>query len=324
MKLDLDAQIKQGVKIIQTGGVVAFPTETVYGLGADVFNEQAIAKIFVTKNRPADNPLIVHISSLDMLPKLVDNISFENQKLIDQFWPGPLSLVFPKSKLIPDIVTAGLDTVVIRFPSDIIAQKFISECEVPLAAPSVNPSGKPSSTTASHIRDYFKNEVFVIEGDKSKIGLESTVINALERTPVILRQGYITQEQIEKVLPKSVNIAHKKTKVQSPGMKYRHYAPEARLELVPLNQNIISKIEFYLDQNYKVGALVSKQIYNMLPNTVLGFDLGDKNNLDNISANLYAGLHHFDFQEIDIIIAESFPTQGLGVAIMDRLNRAAE
>ena len=324
MKLDLDEQIKQGVKIIQTGGVVAFPTETVYGLGADIFNEQAIAKIFATKNRPADNPLIVHIGSLDMLSQLLDNISFENQKLIDQFWPGPLSLVFPKSKLIPDIVTSSLDTVVIRFPSDIIAQKFISECGVPLAAPSVNPSGKPSSTTASHIRDYFENKVFLIEGDPSKIGIESTVVNALVNPPIILRQGYINQEQIEQVLNTKVNLSQKTTKIQSPGMKYRHYAPEAKLELVPLGQNIMSRIEFYLDQNYKVGGLVSTQVYNLLPDTVLGFDLGDKNNLDNISANLYAGLHYFDSQEVDIIIAESFPTQGLGVAIMDRLKRAAE
>jgi L-threonylcarbamoyladenylate synthase len=324
MQLNLELQIQKGVQIIQNGDLVAFPTETVYGLGANAFNSEAIAKIFKFKNRPADNPLIVHISSLDMLPQLVAKISKTNQKLIDNFWPGPLSLVFPKSKLIPDIVTAGLDTVVIRFPSNQIAQKFITECKVPLAAPSVNPSGKPSSTTATQIRDYFENKVFVIEGDKSEIGLESTVINALEPTPVILRQGYITQEQIEKVLGKSVNIAHKKTKIQSPGMKYRHYAPEAKLELIPLKEDILAKIEFYLAQNYKVGALVSSQVYNLLPNNVISFNLGDKNNLQIISANLYTGLHYFDSQKVDIILAESFPLQGIGLAIMDRLNRAAE
>lgn len=324
MQLDLEAQILQASQIIRNGNLVAFPTETVYGLGANTFDPKAITKIFELKNRPTDNPLIVHISSLEMLPQLVNNISETNQKLIDNFWPGPLAIVFPKSKIIPDIVTADLDTVVIRFPSNPIAQKLIAKCGVPLAAPSVNPSGKPSSTSPQHIRDYFDNRIFVVEGEPSEIGLESTVINTLEKTPVILRQGAITQDQIEKVLGITVKIAHKETKVQSPGMKYRHYAPEARLELVPLDQNIMSKIKFYLDQNYKVGALVSTEAYNTLPNTVIAFDLGSQDNYQNISANLYAGLHYFDSQKVDIIIAESFQNKGLGIAIMDRLNRASE
>lgn len=324
MKLDLDSQIKQGVKIIQNGGIVAFPTETVYGLGANVFDEQAIAKIFETKNRPADNPLIVHISSLDMLSQLVTYISLENQKLIDQFWPGPLSLVFPKSELISDIVTAGLDTVVIRFPSNPIAKQFIAECSVPLAAPSVNPSGKPSSTQIQQIRDYFGNTVFIIDGEPSEIGLESTVINAIPKPPIILRQGYITQEQIEQVLGIKVELSQKTTKIQSPGMKYRHYAPEAKLELVPLTEDIISKIEFYLTQGYKVGALVSSEIHQISPSQVISFDLGSRDNYKTISANLYTGLHYFDSQKVDIILAESFHPEGLGIAIMDRLNKAAE
>lgn len=324
MKLDLDAQIKQGVKIIHDGGIVSFPTETVYGLGADVFNSKAIAKIFTTKNRPADNPLIVHISSLEMLAQLVNTISETNQKLIDNFWPGPLAIVFPKSKIIPNIVTAGLDTVVIRFPSNPIAQKLIGKCGVPLAAPSVNPSGKPSSTSPQHIRDYFDNKIFVVEGEPSEIGLESTVINTLVNPPIILRQGAITQDQIEKVLGITIKIAHKQTKVQSPGMKYRHYAPEARLELVPLGYNILDKIEFYRKQKLKVGALVSTEAYKTLPNTVIAFDLGSQDNYQNISANLYAGLHYFDSQKVDIIIAESFQNKGLGIAIMDRLKMASE
>ncbi|MEY3471267.1 MAG: hypothetical protein RLZZ223_617 [Candidatus Parcubacteria bacterium] len=324
MKLDLEDQILEASKIIQKGGLVAFPTETVYGLGANAFDPEAIAKIFKLKNRPADNPLIVHIGSLDMLPKLVNNISKINQKLIDNFWPGPLAIVFPKSKLIPDIVTAGLNTVVIRFPNNTIAQQLIAKCGVPLAAPSVNPSGKPSSTNPQHIIDYFNNQVFVLEGDPSEIGLESTVINALESTPIILRQGAVTQEQIKEVLGKEVEVAQKETKVQSPGMKYRHYAPEAELELVPLGEDILDKIELYLKQNLKVGALVSNEIYNNLPNAVIAFDLGSKENYQDISANLYAGLHYFDSQKVDIILAESFSPQGLGLAIMDRLKRAAE
>ncbi len=324
MQLDLEDQILEASKIIQKGGLVAFPTETVYGLGANAFDPEAIAKIFKLKNRPADNPLIVHISSLEMLPKLVNNISETNQKLIDNFWPGPLAIVFPKSQLVPDIVTAGLNTVVIRFPNNPIAQQLIAKCGAPLAAPSVNPSGKPSSTNPQHIRDYFENQIFVVEGEPSEIGLESTVINALEPTPIILRQGAITQEQIKEVLGKEVEVAQKQTKVQSPGMKYRHYAPEAKLELIPLGENILDKIELYIKQNLKVGALVSSEIYNTLPNAVIAFDLGSKENYKDISANLYAGLHYFDSQKVDIILSESFQHQGLGLAIMDRLQRAAE
>jgi len=324
MQLDLEAQILEASQIIQSGDLVAFPTETVYGLGANVFDTEAIAKIFELKNRPADNPLIVHISSLVMLPKLVNNISEANQKLIDNFWPAPLAIVFPKSQLVPDIVTAGLDTVVIRFPSNSIAQQLIAKCEVPLAAPSVNPSGKPSSTRPQHIRDYFENQVFVVEGEPSEIGLESTVINALVSPPIILRQGAITQEQLENVLGVKVKIAKKETPVQSPGMKYRHYAPEAKLELIPLGENILDKIEFHLSKGKKVGVLVSSEIYNTLPSTVTAFELGSRENYRAISANIYAGLHYFDKHQIDIILAESFQTQGLGLAIMDRLQRAAE
>lgn len=324
MQLDLEDQILEASKIIQKGGLVAFPTETVYGLGANTFNPEAITKIFKLKNRPADNPLIIHISSLEILPKLVTNISETNQKLIDNFWPGPLAIVFPKSQLIPDIVTAGLNTVVIRFPNNSIAQQLIAKCEVPLAAPSVNPSGKPSSTSPQHIRDYFENQIFVLEGEPSEIGLESTVINALEPTPIILRQGAITQEQIEHILEVRVELAQKKTKIQSPGMKYRHYAPEARLELIPLGENILDKIELYLKKGKKVGALVSSEVYNTINSEVIAFDLGSKENYQDISANLYAGLHYFDSQKVDIILAESFQPQGLGLAIMDRLQRAAE
>jgi L-threonylcarbamoyladenylate synthase len=259
-----------------------------------------------------------------MLPQLVNNISEINQKLIDNFWPGPLAIVFPKSELIPDIVTAGLETVVIRFPSNPIAQQFIAKCGIPLAAPSVNPSGKPSSTSPQHIRDYFYNKVFVLEGEPSEIGLESTVINALVSPPIILRQGAITQEQIGQVLGTQINIAKKETKVQSPGMKYRHYAPEAKLELIPLGDNILAKIEFYLSQGKKVGALVSSEVYNTINSEVIAFDLGSIENYKDISANLYAGLHYFDSQKVDIILAESFQPQGLGLAIMDRLQRAAE
>jgi L-threonylcarbamoyladenylate synthase len=319
----LKSQVQQGVSIIEHGGIVAFPTETVYGLGANVFDEQAIQQIFDTKNRPADNPLIVHISSLEMLNQLVAYISPENQKLMNTFWPGPLGIVFPKSKLVPDIVTAGLDTVVIRFPSHPIAQYFISTCNIPIAAPSVNPSGKPSSTHHNHITDYFGQNVFVIEGNFSDIGLESTVITTIDK-PTILRQGAISQSDIEHILQIPVYIAKQHTsKIQSPGMKYKHYAPNAPIQLIPLEEHILSIIQDYMKKGYRIGALVSSEIYIQLPPSICRFDLGSKNDYKAISAHLYDGLHFFDSQDIDIIIAESFHPIGIGIAIMDRLSRAA-
>lgn len=320
----LKSQLQQAVSIIKNGGIVAFPTETVYGLGANVFDEKAIQKIFYTKNRPADNPLIVHISSLEMLNQLTPYISPENQKLIDAFWPGPLGIVFPKSEFVPDIVTAGLDTVVIRFPSHPIAQYFISECNTPIAAPSVNPSGKPSSTHHNHIIEYFGNSIFVIKGDSSDIGLESTVITTIDK-PTVLRQGAISQSDIQNILKVPIYIAQKGTsRVKSPGMKYKHYAPNAPIQLIPLKENIIPIIQDYIKKGYRIGALVSSENYTQLPPNIIGFNLGSQNNYTDISAHLYDGLHFFDSQDIDIIIAESFQPIGIGIAIMDRLSRAAD
>lgn len=321
--MDNSSQIIEASHILQSGGVVAFPTETVYGLGANVFNTHALEQIFYIKKRPADNPLIVHIASLDMLPQLVQDISPYNQKLIDHFWPGPLGIVFPKSKLIPDIVTAHLDTVVIRFPSNPIAQELINTCGFPIAAPSVNPSGKPSSTHHSHVKDYFGDQVFVIEGDASNIGIESTVITTLDK-PRILRQGAITQAEIEHVLGISLDNATKTPHLpQSPGMKYPHYAPNAPIHLVLIQDNILDTITTYTKQGYIVGALVSSEIYKHLPDSVIGFDLGSQNDYSTLSARLYDGLHFFDSTAVNLIIAESFQQIGMGVALMDRLSRAA-
>lgn len=321
--MDNSSQIIEASHILQSGGVVAFPTETVYGLGANVFNTHALEHIFYIKKRPADNPLIVHIASLDMLPQLVKEISPYNQKLIDHFWPGPLGIVFPKSKLIPDIVTAHLDTVVIRFPSNPIAQELINTCGFPIAAPSVNPSGKPSSTHHSHVKDYFGDQVFVIEGDASTIGIESTVITTLDK-PRILRQGAITQDEIEQVL--EISLDHTATThhlPQSPGMKYPHYAPNAPIHLASIQDNILDTIATYTKQGYIVGALVSSEIYHHLPNSVIGFDLGSQGDYPTLSARLYDGLHFFDSSAVNLIIAESFHPIGMGIALMDRLSRAA-
>lgn len=332
MDSKIEIQIQKAKNLLTSGEVVAFPTETVYGIGANVFDVSAVKKIFEIKQRPEENPLIAHISSTDMLTTLVSEISPINQILIDSFWPGPLSIVFPKRPEVPSVVTAGLETIVVRYPAHPIAQALITECGFPLAAPSVNPSGKPSSTHQQHVIDYFQDKVFVIEGDFSDIGLESTVITTLHEKPIILRQGAITKEEIEHVLGVEVEISkHSDTsKLTSPGMKFRHYSPRAPLEIIPLSeteeidQAIRDKAFDHLSNGKKVGALVSQETRFSLPPQVVSFSLGPRNNFSTISARLYDGLHGFDLTDVDIILVESFPEEGLGATIMDRIQRAAQ
>jgi L-threonylcarbamoyladenylate synthase len=332
MDTKVETQIQKAKNLLTSGNVVAFPTETVYGIGANVFDVSAIKKVFEVKNRPTENPLIAHIASLDMLTTLVSEVSPTNQILIDSFWPGPLSIVFPKRPEVPSVVTAGLDTIVVRFPSHPIAQRLINDCGFPLAAPSVNPSGKPSSTHQQHIIDYFQNKLFIVEDNHSQIGLESTVITTLGETPTILRQGAITKEEIEHVLGQEVIIAKhsNSSKATSPGLKFKHYSPRAPLEVVALSeteeidQAIRDKALDHLAAGKKVGALVSQETRFSLPSQVVSFSLGPRNNYSTVSARLYDGLHGFDLTDVDIILVESFPEEGLGATIMDRIHRAAK
>lgn len=332
MDAKVESQIQKAKNLLTSGDVVAFPTETVYGIGANVFDISAIKKVFEVKKRPQENPLIAHISSPEMLTTLVTEVSPMNQILIDSFWPGPLSIVFPKRPEVPSIVTAGLDTIVVRFPAHPIAQALITECGFPLAAPSVNPSGKPSSTHQQHVIDYFQEKIFVIEGNFSDIGLESTVISTLDGTPTILRQGAITKEELEHVLGQEVMIAKhtEDAKTTSPGMKFKHYSPRAPIEVIPLSkteeidQTIRDKAFDHLSNGKKVGALVSQETRFSLPPQVVSFSLGPRNNFSTISARLYDGLHGFDLTDVDIILVESFPEEGLGATIMDRIQRAAQ
>lgn len=332
MDSKIETQLQKAKNLLISGEVIAFPTETVYGIGANVFDVSAIKKIFEVKKRPQENPLIAHISSPQMLTTLVTEVSPMNQILIDSFWPGPLSIVFPKRPEVPSIVTAGLDTIVVRYPSHPIANELISQCGFPLAAPSVNPSGKPSSTHHQHIIDYFQDKLFIIEDNHSQIGLESTVITTLEGTPTILRQGAVTKEEIEHVLGQEVIIAKhtEEAKTTSPGMKFKHYSPRAPLEVIPLSateeidQALRDKALDHLANGKKVGALISQETRFSLPPQVVIFSLGPRNNLQTISARLYDGLHGFDLTDVDIILVESFAEEGLGATIMDRIHRAAE
>ncbi|MBU1133358.1 MAG: threonylcarbamoyl-AMP synthase, partial [Candidatus Omnitrophica bacterium] len=228
--------IKTAAEKIKDGGLVAFPTETVYGLGADAFNPKAVAKIFEAKKRPFEDPLIVHIAQKEDLYKLTEDISDSALKLADEFWPGPLTLVLKKSKNIPDIITAGLDTVAIRVPADKVALAFIKFSETPIAAPSANLFGRPSPTTAQHVLDDLNEKIdIVIDGGRALIGVESTILDLTQNPPVVLRPGGVSIEKLKKVV-KGVEI-YKQDKILSPGMYPRHYSPKAKVMLVEGNGN---------------------------------------------------------------------------------------
>jgi L-threonylcarbamoyladenylate synthase len=294
--------------VIQEGGLVVFPTETVYGLGADAFNEEAVKKIFSAKGRPSDNPIIVHISNPAQLQDLVKNVSAIEQKLIDSFWPGPLTIIFKKKDSISTIVSGGLSTVAVRMPSHPIARELILKAGVPIAAPSANTSGRPSSTSGADAYSDLVGKVdMIIDTGPSDIGVESTVVKVINDSVSILRPGAVTEEMLSKVVsPLPVIVSKGKNSLQaSPGTKYKHYAPAAPLEIVPL-EYIENRATALRAKGKKVGILFQNE-----------------KNLEKISKNLYRALRYFDTHPVDIILVPRFPEDGLGRAIMDRLERAS-
>ncbi|MFH1234638.1 MAG: L-threonylcarbamoyladenylate synthase [Candidatus Diapherotrites archaeon] len=325
-------KIQAAAEIIQKGGIVAFPTETVYGLGANAFDVKAVQKIFRAKGRPQDNPLIVHIADRNDLAGLVVHVPFKALKLAKCFWPGPLTMVLKKSDLVPDEVTCGLDTVAVRMPSHKIAHTLIKAAGVPIAAPSANLSGKPSTTTAKHAIHDLKGKVdAIIDGGDATIGLESTVIDLTSKPAVLLRPGGITREEIEEVLgliklhpSLKGKLLSLKGKVKSPGMKYRHYAPKARVILVEGEpEKVRAKISElalkFKREKKKVGILYcSKKAF--YPADSLKF-AGASHKA--VARDLFKNFRAFDRENIQIIIAEAVSEKGIGLAIMNRMKRAA-
>ncbi len=319
--------------IIKSGGVVAFPTETVYGLGADGLNRRAVEKIFKAKGRPADNPLILHVSSKEQLVPLVEAISDQASACIERFWPGALTILFKRSDLVPDIVTAGLDSVAIRMPDNEIALKLIEVSETPIAAPSANISGKPSPTSFNHVKEdmYGKIEM-IIDGGSTGIGLESTVLDLSGDTPMILRPGGITIEQLREVLPDVVvdpALLDEDTKERpkSPGQKYRHYAPKS--EMILFNgdsKRVVDEInrrkEKYVKEGKRVGIMCTDETRKLYKNAIV-ISLGSKYEEVTIAQNLFFTIRKFDELNVDIILAESVEMSNLGSAIMNRLKKAA-
>lgn len=333
--IDLD-KINEAAICIKNGGLVVFPTETVYGIGANALDEKAVSGIFKAKGRPSDNPLIVHISSIDMLNDLVKNISPIEQKLIDSFWPGPLTIIFPKKDVLPDNVTSGLDTVGIRMPNSKIALKLIELSCVPIAAPSANISGKPSGTEVSDIYEELKDKVdYIIDGSISDIGVESTVVKVIDDEVLILRPGKISIEDIQKLGIKSKLDKHLfeevliDEKVESPGMKHRHYAPSTKTILIDSNDDIKvrDKIVEIINKNKErkiaiIGYDETMHLYKNMDVKFLSF--GKKENLDNVSKNVFRVLRQVDGLDVDFCIIQGVQKSGLGIAIMNRLIRACE
>lgn len=323
------AQIRRAAKIIKIGRLVAFPTETVYGLGANALDSKAIRKIFDAKDRPSDNPLIIHIADVADLGILSDHIPKMAFDLIDKFWPGPLTLVLKKSKFVPKIATGGLDTVAIRMPKNKIAQELIAQSGVPIAAPSANIAGRPSPTIPQHVIEDLSGRISaIIDGGPTKIGIESTVVDLSRKTPMLLRPGGVTIEQLQKVLGKITIhpiIYGKKTKSahRSPGMKYRHYSPQAKIILVEgpkakTSKKISQLLQHYKKQGLRVGILSTEHNYTKSDMTRF---IGDRP--DKIATNLFKSFREFDAKKIEIILAQGISHKGLGLGIMNRLGKAA-
>ena len=339
--LKVDAQepdiekVRAAARIIRKGGLVAFPTETVYGLGADALNSKAVKGLFEAKKRPMDNPPIIHVENVNDVYKLAKHIPMKADKLMKEFWPGPLTLILKRSESVPDITVAGLDTVAIRMPQNAVALILIRESRCPLAAPSANLAGKPSPTTAVHVLEDLNGRIdAILDGGKTRIGVESTVIDLSVDPPMVLRPGGTVIEELTRVLGEvklhpfvvaKEDLPIEKTK--SPGMKHRHYAPKAQLILVEGDiSSVMATIKLlisdYWMQCKRVGVLATAETAWAYEADVVK-SLGSRRKMDAIAANLFGLLREFDDASVDVILAENLPTDGLGLAIMNRLRKAS-
>lgn len=326
VKKDIDA-INTACQILERGGLVAIPTETVYGLAANAFDEKAVADIFKAKGRPQDNPLIVHISDYDMLQIVAKDVPKKALELAQKFWPGPLTMVLPRKDEVPPSVSAGLDTVAVRMPSNEVARELIKKSGLPLAAPSANLSGSPSPTTADHVLSDLDGKIdAVVVSKKCDVGVESTVVTLCTNPPRLLRPGGVTVEQLREVLPdivvdKAVLTEPEKGKpVSSPGMKYKHYSPKARVIML---EGEIDKFTDYVNQNAADGvyALVYEGEESFFKVKTLCF--GKKDNFDEQAAVLFDALRELDKIGCKVCYARVPEKKGVGLAVYNRLVRAA-
>lgn len=329
-----DEELAEAAQILWDGGLVAFPTETVYGLGANALNEEAAKKIYAAKGRPSDNPLIAHISCMEELEPLVKEIPEAGRKLAEAYWPGPLTMIFPKSSIVPYGTTGGLETVAVRMPSDPVANRLIHLAKVPVAAPSANTSGRPSPTTAQHVWQDMNGRIeMILDGGPVGIGVESTIVDVSGEVPTLLRPGAVTMEMLEKTVghveidpaiqgPPTADFHPK-----APGMKYRHYAPHAQMTLVEGEAEAVANkinelVKEGLEQNLRVGVICTDESRSSYPDGLVR-SVGERAKEETIAHNLFAVLREFDDLDVDVIYSESFSKDHLGQAIMNRLTKAA-
>lgn len=327
--------ILKAAYILKKGGLVAFPTETVYGLGADALNPMAVLSLFKAKKRPLDNPPIIHVGNIQDVYKLVKNVPYQAKMLMEKLWPGPLTLILNRSEIIPDVTVSGLDTVAIRIPDHNVALALLKKSGCFIAAPSANLAGKPSPTTAKHVLEDLNGRIdAVLDSGPTYIGVESTVLDATVTPMQILRPGGYPFEKLVAILEKvelhPVAKAEKSLLMQkpsSPGIKYKHYAPNAEMILIEGNisaviQEMHDLIQFYTKKGRTVGVLATDETAPHYQHLNVK-SLGSRSNLEVIAKNLFRSLREFDFEDVDIILAEGIPTDGLGLAVMNRLRKAS-
>ncbi len=333
LKPDPDSYIRAS-DILRGGGLVAFPTETVYGLGANALDRDAVLSIFSAKGRPADNPLIVHIHHRDQLEPLCA-VPDRALSLMDAFWPGPLTILFNKKDTVPSVVTAGLSTVAIRMPSHPVASSLLRACGLPIAAPSANSSGRPSPTTAAHVFEDMNGRIpLILDGGMCDVGLESTVLDLCHGQPTILRPGGVTREMLEDVLRCQVDLAGsilrplKEGEVaRSPGMRYKHYAPRAAVTLVTgSGEKVLQKLRsLFLEQQEK-GTRCCVLCFREHLSALKGcnpHDIGSLASPEEVAHQLFSVLRQLDEEGFEVVFSEVIPPEGLGLAVMNRLGRAA-
>ena len=337
IKIDADdpnkEDMREAAEIIRSGGLVAFPTETVYGLGANALDPEASKRIYAAKGRPSDNPLIVHICRFEELLSIAKEVPPQAEKLADAFWPGPLTMILPKADIVPRETTGGLDSVAVRFPSDRIAQELIKAGGGFVAAPSANTSGRPSPTMAEHVEEDLGDAIdMIIDGGQVNIGLESTIVDFTEEVPVVLRPGYISLEMLRETLgdvrmDKGLIKPDSKVHPKAPGMKYRHYAPKADLAIVEgPDERVIAEIEKRALEAEKngdtVGIIATDETKDRYSHGIIK-SIGSREQEETIAHHLYEVLRDFDSCNVSAIYSEAFFTPKMGQAIMNRLLKAA-
>ena len=328
------ALLREAADIIRRGGLVAFPTETVYGLGGNALDPLASERIYAAKGRPSDNPLIVHIADMAELPPLVREIPEMARRLMDAYWPGPMTLIFPKADIVPDATTGGLDTVAVRMPSHPVAAALIRETGLPIAAPSANASGRPSPTKASHVAEDLSGRIdMILDGGEVDIGLESTVIDVTGEEPVILRPGYISLEAVRRAAgageddPTILKKPEGDLRPKAPGMKYRHYAPRARMQIFAgapgaVTERILSLMQADLAEGRRVGVLCSEETAASYEGADVKI-LGSQGDEEAAAHNLFNALRECDEDGVDVIYAEAFEEGEIAEAVMNRMLKAA-